>query len=1022
MTGRPRMMRIHGVAIALFAFTTAVAAQVVRVADTVLLSSDVYGDAARSAATIVVAVTTATELQVAVSIDGGQSWTRRPAPGPFGSHQLALQSPGIVDIVSASADGTTPPGHVRSTDLGLSWSGPNPLPLAPGSWSNQDVATSTGGVVAILGGAWPPDELWVATSSDGGANWSTSTRLASGIGFRADASLTWLSGSELLACWVEAPALRCARSTDSGATFATPVEVALATVAAGDPFWLTHKAALQAPNEVIVGMSRGSSTRFHTLDVARSTDGGTSWSPIQTLATSTHESWLFSPPSLSVGSTGEVWLASTFPYNQSRPPERSELWLSGDGIAWTPAPRLPIELSCAHAASLPEVLAGGAGEIWYRSSWAEWAVPAGMGWRTVDGAVSWDPPVDLGPTLLPTQGVRVTRLAGGRLVAMWIEGTTRPAGLRASYSDDDGFTWSSPPVAVSDVILSERDDYPTPVFEFDFNDTGAVFRYPRFDVVPLQAGGMVVLWLARGAAASCGELRATRSPDGSTFLPSTPVNDFDGFPLSISEDGAQILVSTWFLGADLVASRSTDGGATWSSPSVIVGPNPLDAAVFASEVITAADGSLGIATIRNGFPPATPFWFGDSTAEYRASSDGGLSWRMTASRTQISAIAWQPVLVNAGPRLVLAWVELNPFPSEAVEFMNLESIDSGNTFQWQQIDPWFGGVVFNRPLVTGDDVGNIFYTQPYDAVLKHAMGAASRELVGWLPKNDDISTIVEPALLATNGDLAVLFADWSTRPPAGVFYTPIPCFCRITSGPPSRLRSCNLAPVTLSVTVAGPNPSYQWHDSNGPIPGATSPDLSLTEPVIDEPYRVYVSNDCGGTFSTDALVTIAEPPSVIDAPRSAEVCLGSPFSMSVTATDPGTYRWRKNGSAISGATAATYAQPAAIAGHGGVYTVDVTNTCGNVTSPAATLTVDAQLGTLATNLYVVRDGSNLKVHWNDVATARGYEVREDVSPRGTFATIAGTALRGFPGVAIPQPVGTTYFRLVGVNACGSGVP
>jgi hypothetical protein len=64
----------------------------------------------------------------------------------------------------------------------------------------------------------------------------------------------------------------------------------------------------------------------------------------------------------------------------------------------------------------------------------------------------------------------------------------------------------------------------------------------------------------------------------------------------------------------------------------------------------------------------------------------------------------------------------------------------------------------------------------------------------------------------------------------------------------------------------------------------------------------------------------------------------------VTATGTGTltYQWKKNGSAISGATSSSYTTPAAVASdNGAVFTVTVTGTSGNVTSSAATLTVTA---------------------------------------------------------------------------------
>ena len=61
------------------------------------------------------------------------------------------------------------------------------------------------------------------------------------------------------------------------------------------------------------------------------------------------------------------------------------------------------------------------------------------------------------------------------------------------------------------------------------------------------------------------------------------------------------------------------------------------------------------------------------------------------------------------------------------------------------------------------------------------------------------------------------------------------------------------------------------------------------------------------------------------------------LSVAVTGTAPFTYQWSKNGNALAGATADTFAIPAAQSGDAGNYTVTVANTAGQNTSAAATL-------------------------------------------------------------------------------------
>jgi Domain of unknown function (DUF4082)/Abnormal spindle-like microcephaly-assoc'd, ASPM-SPD-2-Hydin/Immunoglobulin I-set domain len=88
-------------------------------------------------------------------------------------------------------------------------------------------------------------------------------------------------------------------------------------------------------------------------------------------------------------------------------------------------------------------------------------------------------------------------------------------------------------------------------------------------------------------------------------------------------------------------------------------------------------------------------------------------------------------------------------------------------------------------------------------------------------------------------------------------------------------------------------------------------------------------------------------PSITTQPASRTVTAGqtASFSGSVSGTAPFTYQWKKNGTAISGATSSTYTTPATTTSDTGAqFAVVATNSVGSVTSNAAVLTVNA--GTL----------------------------------------------------------------------------
>ncbi|SEK99919.1 Immunoglobulin I-set domain-containing protein [Roseateles sp. YR242] len=107
----------------------------------------------------------------------------------------------------------------------------------------------------------------------------------------------------------------------------------------------------------------------------------------------------------------------------------------------------------------------------------------------------------------------------------------------------------------------------------------------------------------------------------------------------------------------------------------------------------------------------------------------------------------------------------------------------------------------------------------------------------------------------------------------------------------------------------------------------------------------------GGSSSSDssAEATTSSAPTVTTQPVSQSVIVGASASFSVAASGSGTlaYQWRKAGSAISGATSASYAISAVATGDAGSYDVVVSNSIGSTTSSTATLTVTTAAGVTA---------------------------------------------------------------------------
>jgi hypothetical protein len=85
-------------------------------------------------------------------------------------------------------------------------------------------------------------------------------------------------------------------------------------------------------------------------------------------------------------------------------------------------------------------------------------------------------------------------------------------------------------------------------------------------------------------------------------------------------------------------------------------------------------------------------------------------------------------------------------------------------------------------------------------------------------------------------------------------------------------------------------------------------------------------------------------PSITAEPASGTVTVGqtATFSVGASGTAPLTFQWRQNGTAISGATSATYTtRPTTASDNAAQFTVVVSNSAGSATSNTATLTVNA---------------------------------------------------------------------------------
>jgi hypothetical protein len=154
---------------------------------------------------------------------------------------------------------------------------------------------------------------------------------------------------------------------------------------------------------------------------------------------------------------------------------------------------------------------------------------------------------------------------------------------------------------------------------------------------------------------------------------------------------------------------------------------------------------------------------------------------------------------------------------------------------------------------------------------------------------------------------------------------------------------------TFSVVASGSQTlTYQWRKNGIEINGATSSTYSISSTSVSDSgsYTVVVTNSAGSATSNPATLTVialANAPAITLQPSSVSVTSGARASFSVVASGTATlaYQWRRNGSAISGATSSTYSIGSTSVSDSGSYTVVVTNSAGSATSNSATLAVAA---------------------------------------------------------------------------------
>ncbi len=164
---------------------------------------------------------------------------------------------------------------------------------------------------------------------------------------------------------------------------------------------------------------------------------------------------------------------------------------------------------------------------------------------------------------------------------------------------------------------------------------------------------------------------------------------------------------------------------------------------------------------------------------------------------------------------------------------------------------------------------------------------------------------------------------------------------------PVGLTVCAGEPAEFGVTALGAAPlGYQWRRDFEDIDGATGSTYTIDAATADDAghlYDVVIENGCASVTSSVATLVVRTAPDIFTQPADTVACEGKEAVLSVIAlgSTPLSFQWRKEGTAIAGATTANLSLISLDADDAGEYDVLVSNSCGEVTSEPATLTMDA---------------------------------------------------------------------------------
>ncbi len=495
---------------------------------------------------------------------------------------------------------------------------------------------------------------------------------------------------------------------------------------------------------------------------------------------------------------------------------------------------------------------------------------------------------------------------------------------------------------------------------------------------------------------------------------------FFNYPGGIASDSGGTLYVTEYAGAFGRITQVTPAGATSTFLSGFISSSTPGLAVDGGGVVYAADSSqhviwrvtAGSATVLAGLSGNSGFLDGTGGGA-RFNGPHGIAWDGGANLYVTDAYN------NAVRRVVITTGEVT-------------TVAGGNSGSWDETGLL---AAFSGPTgIAVSTTGDIYVAESNNLKIRRVTPTGVvTSVAGTLRSNGYTDFTTE----GTGPDARFAYPFGIARGPAGSIYILDQGNDAVDYATPALLADAAIvspadgASGTVRQLDTSPQTATAWdwqiirkpNGSTAALSSTTIRNPTFTPDAADMfQFRLTATGPTGRRISTVSLFGCNRAV-IQSAPADTLVCPGSTLYFAVSASGGNLlYQWKRDGvnyggfgGGVNPTLSIGSAQPSATGG----YSCAVTNACGTIeTTPARITYGNAAPGPVGNTLRL--DRSLSAVTWGEVTNQQSYSVYEDTTANGVFSTLTGTATSGATGVSIAFDAMNKFYKVVAVNACGTG--